>query len=94
MEVLITKTNHDTWHRYKNFNTIEELFDYINYCYCPLILKDNEFYKCINTKEEKEMGFAGMLAEELAEIWNTTIEDAYRINKIRWEVEIYNSYRE
>lgn len=94
MTVLVTKTNHDTWHRYKDFNTIEDLFDYINHCYSPLILKDNEFYRCINTKEEREQGFCGYLVEEVAEIWKTTIEDAYKINKIRWEVEIYNDYRE
>ena len=66
MLVLLTKANHDTWHKYKEFNTIEELFKYINY-------NSIEF---------------------VTETWNTTIEDAYKINSIKWEVEIYNSYVE
>ena len=92
MTVLITKTNHDTWHRYKEFNTIEDLFNYINYCHCPLILKDNEFFQDIDTRKDGER--FGLIPEELAELWETTIEDAYKINEIRWEIEIYNDYRE
>ena len=90
MTVLVTKTNHDTWHRYKDFNTVEELFNYINHCHCPIILKDNKFYKDIATTEDS----IGLSVEEVAETWNTTIEDAYKINEIRWEIEIYNSWRE
>lgn len=92
MLVLLTKANHDTWHKYKEFNTIEELFEYINYCHCDLILQDNFFYKSIDTREEENR--CGYLPEEVAETWNTTIEDAYKINDIRWEVKIYNSYVE
>lgn len=91
MLVLLTKANHDIWHKYKEFNTIEELFEYINYCHHDLILQDNFFYKSIDTREEEQ---CGLFPGELAKIWNTTIEDAYKINDIRWEVVIYNSYVE
>ena len=91
MTVLLTKANHDTWHRYKEFNTIEELFEYINYCHSGLILHENQFYNFVNKNATPK---AYNSIEFLAETWDTTIEDAYKINGIKWEVEIYNSYIE
>ena len=89
MLVLLTKANHNTWHKYKEFNTIEELFEYINYCH---LLQNNFFYKSIDTREKENR--RGFLPEEIAKAWDTTIEDAYKINDIRWEVKIYNDYIE
>jgi len=91
MLVLLTKANHDTWHKYKEFNTIEELFEYINYCHCKLILHKNYFYNSI--LKNAVPGAHGSI-EFLAECWDTTIEDAYKINGIKWEVKIFNSYVE
>ena len=92
MTILITKANHDTWHKYKEFNTIEELYNYVNHCHRPLIFKHNGFFQIIDTTEEKEKRF-GLLPKELAEMWGATIEDAYKINETKWKIETYNNYR-
>ena len=91
MLVLLTKANHNTWHKYKEFNTIEESFEYINYCHSGLILHENQFYDYIDENAAPE---AYNSIEFVTETWNTTIEDAYKINSIKWEVKIYNSYVE
>ena len=80
MKVVITKTNHDTWHRCRDFNTLEQLLNYIYSTKEPCILQPNEFFHDdLNT---------------IAYCYNTTLKDASVIAECDWECEIYNDYRE
>lgn len=80
MLVIITKTNSDYGHTYRNFTTIETLFDYVNACDYPVILLKNWWYN--------------EPIEVIMEAYQTSKEDAEKIQKIEWEMEIYNSDRE
>lgn len=80
MKVVITKTNHDTWHRYRDFNTLEQLLNYIWSTKHPCILQPNHLFHCN--------------LDTIAYCYDTTLEDASVIAECGWECEIYNDYRE
>jgi len=83
MTVLVTKANHDYWHRFQEFNSLESLFDYAKKCRHPLILEQNDFY-----------GFTENL-KTLSELWNNiSLEEAEKIRDTYWHIIIYNDYIE
>ena len=80
MLVIITKTNSDYGHTFRNFTTIETLFNYVESCGYPVILLKNWWYN--------------EPIEVIIEAYQTSKEDAEKIQKIEWEIEIYNADRE
>jgi len=80
MEFLVTKANHDTWHRFKTFNSLEELINYKNHCHHDIIISRNFSYK-------KSIPVI-MCA------YDTTWEDAEKISETEYEITVYNSYIE
>ena len=80
MLVIITKTDSDFEHTFRNFTTIETLFNYVESCGYPVILKRNWWY---NDSTDVIMN-----------CWHASKEDAEKIKQAEWEMEIYNDYRE
>lgn len=81
MTVMVRKTNHDYWVRFKEFDTAEDLFQHVLNCHHPIILNRNLHY--------------GDDPEELLQYWeDITLETAEKICSCYFEIEIYNDYRE
>lgn len=80
MEFLVTKANHDTWHRFKTFNSLEQLINYKNRCRHDIIISKNFNYKHpINV---------------IMYTFETTAEDAKKISETEYEIKVYNDYLE
>ncbi len=80
MLVIITKTNSDYGHTYRNFTTIETLFDYVKSCGHAVVLQKNVWHSDS--------------IDVIMDCWHTSKEDAEKIKQAEWEMEIYNSWRE
>lgn len=81
MTILVKKANNDFWYKIKEFNTLEDLMHYKDYCRHDIILSKNFLY---GKSIEKIM----LYNEKI------TLEDAKIISEIQYKICIYNSYIE
>ena len=43
MTILVTKANHDYWYKIKEFNTIEDIYNFIKQCKHSIIIEENSY---------------------------------------------------
>lgn len=80
MKVAVKKTSDYKYKAVKEFNTVEELFDFINKCGYPLVIAKNH-----------DKGYDVDLITEYNDI---TEEDAKVVSECDYSVEIYDDWRE
>lgn len=78
MKVLVTKANSDYWYKIKEFNTMEDIQDFIKECHHSIIIEKNSY-----TYDHAFDFWDGMKAEDIP-----------IIKKCSLHLTIYNSYVE
>ena len=81
MKVLITKASNDFWYQIKEFNTLEELFNFKNECGHDIIISKNLEQSCP--------------AKDLMKWWEgMKKEDAEIFYTLKYQIQIYDSWIE
>ena len=80
MTVVVTCASDWTWYDFQTFNTIENLFSFVKK-EGDVILSENFFYG------RKDY-------ENIAETFETSLEDAIKLTKCEFNVKIYDDYVE
>lgn len=81
MELMVIKSNDEYWVRFESYDTVQELIQSMENRHHDLILGTNEFY--------------GEDPEYILEFWEKiNLATAEKISKIKYTIEIYNSYIE
>lgn len=79
MEFVITKTS-DSTPQVKTFNTLQDLINFFEQCDEELVLSKNFWYN--------------ISASSCAKAYSISKEFAAKVVKIKYEIEIYDDYRE
>lgn len=80
MKVVVRRTSEYNYRAIKEFQSLEDLFGFINKCGHSLIIERN-----------RDKGYDASL---IAEYDNVTLEEAKEISKCDYSVEIYDYWRE
>lgn len=84
MKFLVTKANHDYWHKVETYNSLEELIASLKRRHTRYSIARNIFYQ----------GCAERIKEFYSDSPNfkVTLEEAKEMTTIEYEIEILNSY--
>ena len=80
MEVLISKASDDNWWECRKFDSLQNLFDYIESCGHSIVLEESYFYN--------------LDVEWIMKAYQVTEEEAEKIQNIKWNALIYDTYIE
>lgn len=82
MKFLVTKSNHDYWHKVETYNSLEELIASLDKRHTRYIIGHNFFYQ----------GCAERIKEYYSDSDNfkVTLEEAEEMTTIKYDIEIQN----